>query len=363
MEAVRVGVVMGGVSSEREVSLRSGEAVAEALDALGHEVVRIDMGGGLDALSVLSDADMDVAFLALHGKQGEDGCVQGVLEMLGIPYTGSGVLTSALAMDKLKTKELLRLHNVPTPPYYVYRRDSADAVGDVHGSFGFPVVVKPRREGSSVGVTRAENLAELTQAVETALLFDDCALVERFIAGAEIAVAILDGRVLGAIEIEPASGFYDYHAKYVADDTQYHLPTRLEPTRLRGVLNLAERAAQALEVRGAARVDMMVTPGMNEYVLEVNTLPGMTATSLLPKIAAYAGFDFTSLCQAILESAQLDSGFGMQTLKRTAVIQAEPSVWEEAALEEAAFELSRGYRLGESVHDAFAEEKHMSVPA
>ncbi len=345
MEAVRVGVVMGGNSSEREISLRSGNAVADALEDLGHDVLRIDLGSGIDALDMLSDADMDVAFLALHGKQGEDGCVQGVLEMLGVPYTGSGVLTSALAMDKLKTKELLRLHNVPTAPYYTVNRGDRSSLSDVHGSFGYPVVVKPRREGSSVGVAKANNLAELSEAVHTALLFDESVLVERFIEGTEIAVAILDGRVLGAIEIEPSGEMYDYNAKYLSSDTQYHLPARLDPTRLRGVLNLAERTAHALETRGAARVDLIVTPGMNEYVLEMNTLPGMTETSLLPKIAAHAGYDFASLCQQILDSARLDSGMGMQVVRESFQFTSEPSVWEEAAAEEAVFEAENGYSL------------------
>lgn len=347
MEAVRVGVVMGGTSSEREISLRSGRAVAEALWELGHEVVAIDIGTGIDAVEDLADADIDVAFLALHGKQGEDGCVQGVLEMLGIPYTGSGVMASALAMDKLKAKELLRLHNVPTPPYYMLHRNESQQLSEIHGSFGFPVVVKPRREGSSVGVAKVESLTELAQAVEDALVFDDCVLVERFIAGAEIAVAILDGRVLGAIEIEPSDGLYDYKAKYESTDTVYHLPARLDPTRLRGIMNLAERSAQALDVRGAARVDMIVTSGMNEYVLEVNTLPGMTEASLLPKVAAFAGFDFPALCQAILDTARLDSGMSMRTLKESWYLQAEQSVWDEAAVEEAAFEKKRGYCLAQ----------------
>lgn len=345
MEAVRVGVVMGGTSSEREISLLSGNAVANALEDRGHDVVRIDLGGGLDALETLADADIDVAFLALHGKQGEDGCIQGVLEMLGVPYTGSGVLTSALSMDKLKTKEMLRLHNVATPPYYTMGRAQVSELTEVHGSFGFPVVVKPRREGSSVGVAKAENLEQLSDAVEAALLFDEAVLVERYVAGAEVAVAVLDGRVLGAIEIEPAGEMYDFEAKYVAKSTQYHLPARLEPTRLTGILKLAERTAQALDVRGAARVDMIVTPGMNEYVLEMNTLPGMTESSLLPKIAAEAGFDFSALCQAILDSARLDSGMGMQTLKESALIQGEASVWEQAAAQEAAFEAEQGYDL------------------
>lgn len=345
MEAVRVGVIMGGNSSEREVSLKSGAAVALALEELGHDVLRIDLGTGVDALDILADADMDVAFLALHGKQGEDGCIQGVLEMLGIPYTGSGVLTSALSMDKLKSKEILRLHNVPTPPYYTISRREIAQLGEIHGSFGYPVVVKPRREGSSVGITKVDSAAELAQAVETALLFDESVLVERFVKGAEVAVAVLDGRVLGAIEIEPVGEMYDYNAKYASSETKYHLPARLPPTRLHGILNLAQRTAEALDVRGAARVDMIVTPGMNEYVLEMNTLPGMTETSLLPKIAASAGYSFSALCQAILETARLDSGLGIETLRESAVIQAEQSVWEEAAMEEAVFEAQRGYSL------------------
>jgi len=330
VEAVRVGVLMGGVSSEREVSLRSGEAVASALEGRGHEVVRIDLRDGMEALDALADADIDVAFLALHGKQGEDGCVQGVLEMLGIPYTGSGVLTSALAMDKLKSKELFRLHNVPTPPYYLVSKHERGNLSDLHGSFGFPVVVKPRREGSSIGVTKVNDASELACAVDTALLYDDSVLVERYIAGAELAVAVLDGRVLGAIEIEPPGEMYDFQAKYQAEETRYHLPARLEPTRLSGVLHIAERAAEALDVRGAARIDLLVTPGMNEYVLEVNTLPGMTATSLLPKIAAAAGYDFGALCEAILTSARLDSGLDLATVQRSLSLQ-PANVWEEAA--------------------------------
>lgn len=357
MEAVRVGVVMGGNSSEREISLLSGLAVADALEGLGHDVVRIDLGSGIDALETLADADIDVAFLALHGKQGEDGCVQGVLEMLGIPYTGSGVLTSALSMDKLKSKEILRLHNVPTPPYYTLNRRELPQLSEIHGSFGYPVVVKPRREGSSVGVTKVENAAELSAAVASALLFDESVLVERFVKGAEVAVAILNGRVLGAIEIEPAGEMYDYHAKYISGETQYHLPARLDAGRLNGILKIAQRTAEALDVRGAARVDMIVTPGMNEYVLEMNTLPGMTASSLLPKVAAHAGYDFSALCQAILESARLDSGMGMQLLRESALIQAQTNVWEEGALEEAAFEVQNGYCLVPASRSTAASER------
>jgi D-alanine-D-alanine ligase len=304
----RVGVVMGGTSAERDVSLRSGSAVACGLERLGHDVVPIILGDASDAFAAITDADIDVAFLALHGRLGEDGCVQGLCELAGIPYTGSNVLASALAMDKLKAKEMFRLHNVPTPPYYVLDASQLQDLEEVHGSFGFPVMVKPRREGSSLGVSRANSPSELRSAALDALTYDASVLVERFVTGKEIAVALLDGRVLGAIEIAPRGGIYDYHAKYTPGMTEYFMPARLPPTRYRGILNLAERAVQALECEGAVRVDLLVTEGQNEYVLEVNTLPGMTEQSLLPRIAAGAGFDFDSLCGAILDGARLHTG-------------------------------------------------------
>jgi D-alanine-D-alanine ligase len=280
--------------------------VVRALEAAGHRVVPVVLGAGADALDTLAKANIDVAFLALHGRFGEDGCIQGVLEWLRIPYTGSSVTASALAMDKLKAKELFRLHNVPTPPYYVFdaKHGSAD-LEEVHGSFGFPVIVKPRREGSSLGISRATNLPELAAAVERARAYDSSVLVERFIAGREVQVGILGDRVLGAIEVVPKHGIYDYACKYTAGMTEYFLPARLGAARYRGVLNLAEQAARSLEVGGAVRVDLIVTEGQNEYALEVNTLPGLTPTSLLPKIAEAAGFDFTSLCEAILDRAQV----------------------------------------------------------
>jgi len=302
--ASRVGVIMGGCSAEREVSLQSGKAAARALEERGHDVVRVTLEAR-GAAAALAAARIDVAFLALHGRLGEDGCVQGLLELLEIPYTGSSVLASALAMDKLKSKELFRLHNVPTPPYYVIAAAERAGLSDVHGSFGFPVIVKPRREGSSIGVAKANDFVELQAGVRAAFEFDDSVLVERFIVGREVTVGILDGRVLGALEIAPKSGVYDFTAKYTPGMSEYFLPARLPPARYRGVLNLAERAAQALDTAGAARVDLLVTEGMNEYVLEVNTLPGLTPTSLLPKIAEAAGFGFGELCEAILASARL----------------------------------------------------------
>lgn len=301
----RIGVIMGGASGERSVSLRSGAAVATALAERGHEVVKIVLSPGKDPAAAIRRARIDVAFLALHGRLGEDGCIQGLCELYGIPYTGSSVLSSALAMDKVKSKEMFRLHNVPTPPYYTAHRAQLANIAELHGSFGFPVIVKPRGEGSSLGVVKANDLRELESALADAFAYDDVALVERFVVGREVHVGILDGRVLGAIEVAPCDSFYDYEAKYTPGKTEYFMPARLSPTRLHGVLNLAKRAADALGCTGACRVELIVTEGQNEYVLEVNTLPGMTETSLLPKIAAAAGYDFGSLCEAILDGARL----------------------------------------------------------
>jgi D-alanine-D-alanine ligase len=309
MKKRRVGVLMGGTSGEREVSLKTGEGVAAALEERGHDVVRVVLGGSsASPIDVaLRDADIDVAFLALHGRMGEDGCIQGMLELLGIPYTGSSVLGSALAMDKLKAKEMFRLHNIPTPPYYVASETDLLDLEEIHGSFGFPVIVKPRSEGSSIGLTKCSDLGELRAGIEAALEHDRWALVERYVKATEVHVGILDGRVLGCIEVVPKDGLYDYASKYTPGKTEYIIPPRIAETRARGVMNLAERAARALGCTGACRVDLLVTEGENEYVLEVNTLPGMTPTSLLPKIAERVGISYGDLCETILDGAQLHS--------------------------------------------------------
>ncbi len=306
----RVGVLMGGLGPEAAISRLSGTAIADALESRGHVVVRIEVDRDIDR--TLRATPIDVAFIALHGTYGEDGCIQGLLEVMGIPYTGSGVLASALAMDKLKAKELFRLYNLPTPPYYVASPAELDRLEEQHGSFGFPVFVKPRRSGSSVGAGRASSPAELRARVSEAGRYDRSVLVERFVDGREVAVAVLDGKALGAIEIVPKGEFYDYRSKYTSGRSEYHFPARLPPTRYKGVLNLAERAVASLGVSGASRVDLLVTAGENEYVLEVNTLPGMTPTSLLPKIASAAGYDFPSLCEAILARAALGVDAGSE---------------------------------------------------
>ena len=307
-----IGILLGGVSAERDISLKTGEAMFEALRARGYRVQKGFVDGDIDR--GLRQMTIDIAVIALHGTYGEDGCIQGMLETMGIPYTGSGVLPSALAMDKLKSKELFRLYNVPTPSYYMVPSSDLDRLEQIHSSFGFPSFVKPRSGGSSVGAGAAKNLAELKQRCEDAARFDEWILVERLIRGREVAVGLLDGNALGAIEIEPKGGFYDYKSKYQKGQSEYHFPARLSPTRYQGVLNLAERAVHAVGATGASRVDLLVTSDENEYVLEVNTLPGMTPTSLLPKIAAGAGYDFGDLCEAILERASLQVGEGLPSV-------------------------------------------------
>ncbi len=300
----RIGVLMGGLSPERDISLKTGESVSQALRSRGYDAIKVFVDRDID--QVLRQTPIDVAFIALHGTYGEDGCIQGMLEVLGIPYTGSGVLASALAMDKVKAKELFRLYNVPTPPYYVIKPSELASIEDIHGSFGFPVFIKPRHQGSSVGSSRATTLTELRQGSELAAQYQGDILVERYIKGREVQVGLLHGEPLGAIEIEPKREFYDYQAKYQSGQSDYYYPARLSAARYQSVLNIAERANRSVGATGATRVDMLVTEGENEYVLEVNTLPGLTSSaSLLPKIAAGNGYSFEDLCVAILEGIPL----------------------------------------------------------
>jgi D-alanine-D-alanine ligase len=299
----KIGVLFGGLSGERDVSVRTGEAILSALQSKGYDASGIFVDRDIDL--VLRQTHIDVAFLALHGRYGEDGCVQGLLEVLGIPYTGSSVLASALAMHKAKAKEIFRLHNLPTAPSYLCEADSGEDIIDNHGSFGFPVVVKPVGEGSSLGVRVARDELELEAAIEEALRFDDDVLVERFIEGKEISVAVLDGKPLGAIEIVPRRGFYDFHSKYASGRSDYHFPARLSPERYRSVLRLASLAHDALGCDGATRVDLIASERGNEVLLEVNTLPGLTVTSLLPRIASGAGISFEDLVEEILKGARL----------------------------------------------------------
>jgi D-alanine-D-alanine ligase len=302
MSAARIGVLIGGSTDPHAAT---GDAIVAALAEVGQAAVTVPLGPGVDPVRAIEAAQIDAAFIALEGRFGEEGSVQGLLEVLGIPYTGSSPMSSALAMDKLKSKELFRLHNVPTPPYYTLEgRGALAELGDIHGSFGLPVVVKPRREGSG-GVSKVTTASELFPAVERAMAHDGSVLVERFIAAREVHVVMLEGRVLGGVEVVPSSGLYDVEARRVPGSTELHDPPRLAPIRYRGVLNLAERASQALDTSGPVRVDLLVTEGQNEYVLDVNTLPSLAPGALLPEMAAKAGYSYPELCAAIAAGARL----------------------------------------------------------
>ncbi|MCG3173029.1 MAG: D-alanine--D-alanine ligase B [Myxococcota bacterium] len=297
-----IGVLMGGLSSEREVSLRSGKGVAAALRSLGYRAVEIDVGR--DVAAELRAKSVEVVFLnALHGRYGEDGCMQGLLECMGIPYTGPGVLASALAMNKVRSKEIFRSRGIPSPAFAVFRR-GADAVPPRLAS-GWPLVVKPANEGSSVGVSIVRKPEDFAAALETALKIDHEAIAEEYIAGKEVVAAIVDGRALGALEVRPATEFYTYEAKYVRDDTQYICPAPLDGETAARVLRVCEQAHESLGCEGVTRVDTMVNASGEPFVLEVNTLPGMTSKSLVPKIAAWRGISYERLCEIILEGASL----------------------------------------------------------
>jgi D-alanine-D-alanine ligase len=307
LKAKRIGVLMGGLSAEREVSLKSGAAVHEALRSRGYDAVAIDVGR--DLAQVLGRERVEVAFVCLHGRYGEDGAVQGVLELMGIPYTGSGVLASALAMNKIFAKQAFQAAGLTVAAYQVVRRGEPLAAADLAAAL--PCVVKPSQEGSSVGVSIVRSVAEIGAALELAFAYDAEILVEEFIRGAEVQVGILDDRALGAIEIVPKKEFYDFEAKYTAGMAEHIFPARLPDDLYRKVLQAGEMAHRALGCSGYSRVDFLVTEAGACYILEVNTLPGMTALSLLPEIAAKgAGLGFEELVERIALSAALKIGTG-----------------------------------------------------
>jgi D-alanine-D-alanine ligase len=298
----RIGVLMGGLSAEREVSMRTGQAISQALQTSGYQVVDVD--ADRDLPQQLVDAQVDVAFIALHGRGGEDGTVQGLLEIMGIPYTGSGVLASSLSIDKVMTKQVLLYHELPTPEYMVLRAGE-DIDKMVARCRHFPLVVKPASEGSTIGISIVNNPIELRIGLEEAMQHDRIVLIEDFIRGSEATVGVLDGEALPIIEIVPKSGFYDYEAKYTAGATEYNLPAPYEPVLYQRIQQAAVDACRVTGCSGAVRVDFMVREKAFSC-LEINTIPGMTATSLLPKAAAEAGLPFEELVQRILEGAGLN---------------------------------------------------------
>jgi D-alanine-D-alanine ligase len=297
----RVGVVMGGPSAEREISLRTGKAVHAALARRGYNAITIDWGAARSLGAELRAEHVEVVWLALHGTLGEDGCVQGLLECERIPYTGSGVLASALGMDKVASKRMFDQFAIATPRWSLYRDDK-----DVD-ALGLPLVVKPSREGSSVGVTIVRDRDALSAALDAARAAHGEVMLEEYIDGHDLSVGVLDDAVLGTVEIRPAVPFYDYQAKYERKDTKYLVPAPLDEPADAKLRDLALRAHRALGCSGATRTDLVSAQDGRIFVLEVNTLPGMTATSLLPKMAAHVGMSYDELCERILAGARLHS--------------------------------------------------------
>ncbi len=303
MKDRRIGVLKGGHNAEHEVSLETGAMVANGLRGRGYHVIEIEVDHELPQR--LRREQIEVAFIALHGRYGEDGCVQGLLEVMRIPYTGSGVLASALSMDKVVAKKLFRAAGLVLAEDVVLLKTAAPSYSSADLPFPLPVVVKPGREGSSVGVNIARDEAALRQAIAEAAMYAGDIVIERYIKGREIQVAILDDRALGAIEIIPAEDFYNYRAKYRSDSgTRYVFPAPLSKDETRRALAVGLGTHRALGCQGVTRVDLIFSQG-EFFVLEVNALPGMTAHSLVPMIAAGVGMSFEELAERILLTAAL----------------------------------------------------------
>lgn len=300
----KVGVLMGGPSAEREVSLNTGRAILAALQEKGYDAIGIDLDPPR-FIEQLKEAKIDIVFNAIHGKFGEDGALQGALEMMGIPYTGSGVLASAVAMDKAISKRLFQAAGIPTPRSRIYSETEKGRplAAEIQAEFGVPVVVKAAAQGSSIGVVIVEKQEDVASAVDEAFKYSDHIVVEEFITGKELTVAILGGETVEAlpiIEIVPNSGRYDYHSKYTRGATEYIVPARLEDNVALQIQRIAVAVFELLGCKGVARVDVMLDNQNCSYVLEINTIPGMTATSLVPKAAAAAGVSFADLCERLL---------------------------------------------------------------
>lgn len=301
----KIAVVMGGISHEKEVSVRTGTGVASALKELGHTVAPLIVAD--DAVTQIQAAKPDVVFIALHGRFGEDGTIQGALEMLHIPYTGSNVCASAVAMNKLMTKQMARMVGVTTPAEEVF--DTAKSVVTdfvARHILKYPVIVKPNREGSTVGMSIVNDDVALTQALQAAAVLDSTVLVEEFVEGTEITVGILCGETLTPLEIVPKSGFYDYTSKYTKGATDYICPARISDAIAAKVQDATKRVYEVLGCRGVARADYIIDKNGTPYFLEINTIPGMTETSLIPKAAAHKGINYGEVCERVLADAHCE---------------------------------------------------------
>jgi len=316
----RVAVLMGGISAEREVSLLSGAAVARALAELGHEVREVDVGETVVEQVAALRGRVDAAFIVLHGRLGEDGTVQGLLELLGIPYTGSGVMSSSMAMNKHMTKQILRSHYIPVAEDVMVTAEETARLGldkiaeGVSLDLGFPCMVKPNCEGSTVGAGRAQNREELENAIREALEHDRLVLVERYIDGREVTVGLLGEKpvVLPVLEVVASKGYYDYECKYTRGMTEYIVPAHIPEDLSRELQRLSLKSHDALGCEGFSRVDFMLDAEGRPYCLEINTIPGMTEFSLIPKAAAAAGYSFADVVDMILATASLKVGRDMK---------------------------------------------------
>jgi len=305
--SLKIGVIAGGISSEREVSLSTGKGIYEALLRLGYRAEFIDFNG--DIKEILKK--IDIAFIALHGKYGEDGTIQGFLELLKVPYTGSGVLASAIAMDKIYSKKIFQFENIPTPSYLVPDLRNKDEMNKIAGkvvaSIGYPLIVKPNRGGSSIGVTIVQSQENLISAIMEAGKHDSKVLIEKFILGKLLTVSIIgrEPQALPIIEIRPKSGFYDYQSKYTPGFTEYMVPAPIEKDLEEQISSFAIKCHNALDCSAVSRVDFILGDDRSINILEVNTIPGMTPTSLVPKAAAICGINYEMLTEIILNCASL----------------------------------------------------------
>ncbi len=298
----KIGVLLGGLSPEREISLLSGNAVLSALKGMGLDALGIDVGRNV-ALR-LKETGIDLAFIALHGNYGEDGSIQGLLEYAGIPYTGAGVLSSALAYDKVKSKEIFRVNGIPTANYQVARRSER---GTLSREIDGPVAIKPSNQGSSLGISIVKDDAGFEAALDLAFKYSEEILIEEFIEGRLVAVGMNGEEPMPVVHIRPHSGFYDYEAKYTRGKTDYQCPADLTGAELKRLQDVARQVFRVLKARGVPRVDAIIDANGEPMVLEMNTIPGLTPTSLLPMAARQAGMDFQALTLEILKKAALDN--------------------------------------------------------
>lgn len=298
----RVAVLMGGSAAEREISLNSGNAVYKALKNRAVDAIAVDVTG--NPIEALNKLQVDRVFNIIHGRGGEDGVLQAILEVMGLPYTGSGVMASALSMDKLRTKLCWQGMGLTTPKWFVMRSE-ADIAACID-RLGFPVIVKPAQEGSSIGMSKAGNRDELIAALQLAKQYQCDVYAEQWVQGKEYTVGVLAGEALPAIRLETPNVFYDFDAKYRANTTQYHCPCGLSGEREQQLQALAVTACQGLDVTGWARVDVFIDDNDCSQLIEVNTVPGMTDHSLVPMAAKVAGVDFDELVWRILETSMVD---------------------------------------------------------